>query len=117
MPGAPESLKAAGMVRWSEDGALLVALGVITALDLPAFELYCRAWDEVAACEAAIEELPYIVSDSGYLSPHPATAQRKAALERIKHYQQVFGMTPSSRSSVSKANKPTSGGVPSRKRA
>lgn len=117
MPGAPEGLEAAGMARWSEDGALLVALGVITALDLPAFELYCRAWDEVAKCEAEIAKLPYIVSDSGYLSPHPATAQRKAALERIKHYQQVFGMTPSSRSGVSKASKPTAPKVAARTRA
>ncbi len=116
MPPAPDHLGDAGRQRWQEDGARLVALGVLTDVDLPAFGLYCEAWDEVAECNKSLADGAYITTNSGYLSPHPALARRKAALERIRRYQAEFGMTPSSRSGVA-GKKPTGGRVAARKRA
>lgn len=116
MPEPPGALGEVGLKRWVEDGARLIAVGVITVLDLPAFWLYCAAWDEVAECESEIKAEAYYFSESGYPVPHPALARRRVALDRIRKYQQEFGMTPSSRSAV-KAVKPKQSGVASRRRA
>lgn len=121
VPAVPAWLGSEGSRRWRETAAWLVGMGVLADADLHALELYCAAWDELAACERAIKRHgAYFTANSGYVGQHPAVNRSFKARDVIRRYQQEFGMTPSARSGVKMAgdaaSATTASKIPVRKR-
>ena len=104
---APLHLSKAARQEWRRMGERLLAVGLITVLDNPAFALYCEAWAKWREAEdrLAAEGMVYL-APSG--APHVSPYYQIAAQERQAAYRFLieFGMTPASRSRVKAAPKP-----------
>lgn len=101
LPPVPRSLGAAGKARWRTFGKRLLDLGLLTDLDLHAFELYCRAVDEFEMASEELEKGYYLVAASGYVYQSPFVSIKNNAQKMINTYLGQFGMTPASRSRIS----------------
>lgn len=100
-PDAPDYLGPIARAKWLELAPRLVALGLLTELDLDAFAVYCIAWQDVHEADAAIaKEGAYFTTEKGYVGVHPAVMARNRALDRLRKVGGDFGMTPASRSGV-----------------
>jgi P27 family predicted phage terminase small subunit len=104
-PGAamPDYLSPGAASHWPAVASELDAAGVLTRLDQTALALYCETfvrWRH--ATDHVAQHGPVIVSPSGLerLSPYLVIADR--ASEQMLKLLTEFGMTPSSRSRVSK---------------
>jgi P27 family predicted phage terminase small subunit len=113
----PEWLGKDGRAAWSRESSRLVELGVLTEIDVSAFSMYCRCFDEIAWCDKILEEQGhFFTAQSGYIGQHPAVNQRFKWIDLKRRYEAEFGLTPSSRSGVL-VNKPKASGVMKRERA
>lgn len=95
----PDSLGQYGKRVWRETLPKIVEGGYFTGLDVDSFELYCRTYDEVAACDAAIKKDGrfYVNKKSGARVSHPAVLQRFRWLELQRRYAAAFWLTPTDR--------------------
>jgi P27 family predicted phage terminase small subunit len=101
LPPAPDDLKGEALEEWNSRGPRLVALGVLTELDIPAFYAYCDAWGRYQEAKAQIAKLGEVVrSPSGYPIPNPYRAIANRAVKQCKEFWLEFGMTPSSRTRI-----------------
>jgi P27 family predicted phage terminase small subunit len=104
-PGAamPTWLSPAAAAHWPAIAERLEKAGVLTVLDQTALAMYCEAFARWRhATDHVAQHGPVIVSPSGLArrSPHLVIADR--ASEQMVRLLTEFGMTPSSRSRVSK---------------
>lgn len=114
MSDPPTTLAAEGKRRWEETMRHLQEDDLVTVADLHALEVYCRAWDEVAACDKSIAEHgDTFETDKGYIGQSPAIARRFRAYDIIRRFQIEFGLTPAARQGVTKTNKSKPAGVSS----
>ena len=114
----PDNLGELGRQVWREYSGKLVDIGMLTEVDRPAFERYCRSHDEVAKCDAVLEKQgEYFVAESGYVGQHPAVNQRFKWLQEIKHFEARFGMSASDRSGLKIETSKKQTGVKTRQRA
>lgn len=79
-PDAPEHLDEVAKEEWRERGAELFDMGLLTIVDLPAFEAYCVWYSKFRQAD----------------SDHA----RKEAGHQMRMFMVEFGMTPSSRSKL-----------------
>ncbi|MCE9556764.1 MAG: phage terminase small subunit P27 family [Planctomycetes bacterium] len=101
VPEPPTWLGEVGQSVWREEAPKLHALGLLTAVDLRALALYCEAWEELFEARKSIESHGLIAtSEKGGEYQHPAVGIKNKAIQRIKQFGAEFGMTPSSRTSV-----------------
>lgn len=96
IPTPPRGLKAAGLHQWNTYLPQLIGAGILTAVDMPAFEDYCWTYQEWADLQKVLDKdgiqkgeginpLYYIVRD---------------LKKDVKEYWKCFGMTPSSRPNI-----------------
>lgn len=106
VPSAPSHIKGSALKEWKYISRKLHRLGLLTEIDVKALALYCQAYGRWADAQAVVnEEGLTVTSPSGYViqSPHVGIAN-KAMADCFK-YLTSFGMTPSSRTGVTTAEK------------
>jgi P27 family predicted phage terminase small subunit len=94
--------------RWRTVAPLLDRMGLLSHLDLDAFEAYCVVWARWRQAEEAIAKHgPVTRTPKGYVVQSPLIGIANKALQHVRAYEVEFGMTPSARSRVSAHQKPT----------
>ena len=104
-PGAamPSYLSPEAAAHWPTVAEQLEAAGVLTRLDQSALALYCEAFARWRhATDHVVNHGPVIVSPSGLARRSPYLQIADKAFEHMTKLLVEFGMTPSSRSRVSK---------------
>lgn len=82
MPAEPANMPAAAVAVWKETAPTLYALGVLSQLDGPTLETYCRAVARYRKAEAKVAETDDVVAVNGEPKPNPwRTVADKAAAE------------------------------------
>ena len=121
-PPMPDWLPDRAKAEWRRLAPKLLALGLLSELDLAALTAYCVAVSELEAATRTLEKdgrlvaVP-VVTKSGEtvgarLRPHPAVAMQRSAAALVRGFQAEFGLSPSGRTRV-KASPPAAGaGVP-----
>ncbi len=125
LPSAPEHLPAAAKTEWKRIGGELLALGLVSGIDRAALTVYCLAWARQKDAIQHIAREGTVVFDDGYreemgedgevvrLKKAPARwyTSHWIAIERTANDQMMkalreFGMSPASRTKVSKGEEP-----------
>jgi len=101
---APDHLGELAKECWTQMVGMLSGSKVITELDLHGLELYCAAYQNWRDAQAKVIELGAIVKSpkSGYPVQSPYFAISNKAHEQMVKLAAEFGLTPSSRSRVTK---------------
>ena len=103
-PMAPDYLNDAAKEEWNRIGPELYGIGLLTSLDIPAFELYCNAYARYINAFNEVEKHGMIVhAPSGYPVQNPYLSIINKAYDQMKIYLAEFGMTPASRTRVKTA--------------
>lgn len=87
---------------WHEHAPTLNSLGLLEKLDAVAFAMLC---DAIAGYlrirdELGSEQLVLFAGESGYPTPNPLCALMRGQTKAVRELLSDFGMTPSSRSSL-----------------
>lgn len=109
IPDPPLTLSGYALTEWKRITPILERLGIISEVDSAGLALYCLAFQKLRLAEEEIEKSGLVIeTKQGNLiqSPYVGIANRASLL--VHKYLIQFGMTPSSRSSVTttKANEP-----------
>ena len=77
-------------------------MGVITEVDIPAFEGFCQSYAmwKAASTEIMLNGMTTITK-SGYVQQRPEVAIAQQNLKSMQSFATEFGLTPSSRSRIS----------------
>lgn len=99
----PAWLSGEARTKWEEDFPLLVRNGMITDVDVNAFARYCQAYGRMIVAESMVaKQGEVLIAPSGFPVQNPYLAVANKAAEQMHKAETEFGMTPSSRSRVSK---------------
>ena len=94
----PDWLSDQARFEWERLAPQLRAVGLLTALDVDAFSVYCEtlaAWTE---CQRVINEQgPLYVTPKGTIRPRPEVELAKIYGSTVKAYGAEFGLSPASR--------------------
>ena len=107
VPPAPEHFSSDEAEFWNTMAELLTDMGVLTAADMPAFELLNSTRSEMLARGfdlAALGGTTYetrSAKDGFMRRAHPEAAQYADAQRRYLHLLAQFGLTPAARTKVS----------------
>ena len=99
-PDPPLSMGLIAAEKWREVAGQLVALGVLTSLDLGELEIYCDYWElYTVAKQDVARDGAFILLNArtGKSGPHPSIATMNAASDRMKQHGQLLGLNPVSR--------------------
>lgn len=107
-PSCPTWLHREAKREWRRIVPELVRLGLVAEVDRAALAAYCQAYATWWRMERDIDEHGdvQISARSGLESARPQVAMRDKALETMRKFLVEFGLTPSSRTRVSAAEKP-----------
>ena len=99
VPECPEWLGDVGREKWVERIAVLSKTkDLITKLDGDFLALYCEAFEEFISSRQQIEtEGSTCVSEKGGMYQHPAVGRKNKAIDRMRCFGALFGMSPSDR--------------------
>jgi P27 family predicted phage terminase small subunit len=98
-PECPGHLDDVGRAEWERIVPQLEQLGVLTRVDGAALSLYCGAFAEMLAAEAAVREYGQLIqTGQGGRKANPAVAIARQARGQVHRLLVEFGLTPSSRS-------------------
>ena len=98
----PSHLSGPAKDEWHRTGAVLYPLGLLTELDVPAFELYCETYARwLEAKDKVAEKGTVLVTSNKNLIQNPYLAIANKAQEQMMKILAEFGMTQSSRTRVS----------------
>ena len=101
LPNAPKTLDAVGKKEWRRVGRELHKLGVLTELDLTAFEAYCATYSTWQEATERIQKTGVLIkAPSGYPIVSPYVSIANKAMIEMRKWLVEFGMTPSSRARV-----------------
>jgi P27 family predicted phage terminase small subunit len=101
VPKPPTFLMPAAKKHWKIEGEKLLAVGLLTEIDLDAFAAYCNAYAGWVDAQRQLKMTGMLVrSPNGYPMPSPWINISEKALDRLLRYQKEFGLTPSARSRV-----------------
>ncbi|MBA3852921.1 MAG: phage terminase small subunit P27 family [Gemmatimonas sp.] len=105
IPKAPAYLSTDAKREWKRVCAELIALGVLTNLDLAALEGYCTAYGRAVTAERSLKKSGKGIRALTMLTPQgwiarPEVAIAKAAWAEARRFAQEFGITPASRTRV-----------------
>jgi P27 family predicted phage terminase small subunit len=95
VPEPPDCLDDYAAEEWRRVAPQLLALGLLSALDIPLLALYCSAYGQ---WRTAVEILAREQIPEGSARAKPLAQIRKAAAEQILRLAGEFGMTPLARS-------------------
>ena len=107
-PSCPTWLHREAKREWRRIVPELVRLGLLAEVDRAALAAYCQSYATWWRMERDIEENGdvQINARSGLESARPQVAMRDKALDTMRRLLAEFGLTPSSRTRVSAAEKP-----------
>ena len=89
-----------GQKLWRSLAPKLIELGVLSEIDLPAFEMMCLHYALARQAMDEVEEIGLTIQEEGKTKKNPAM---QAFRENAAAYKQLlveFGLTPSSRSRI-----------------
>lgn len=99
---APRHLNRYGQREWRRMGTILQTMGLLTEIDLAAFEAYCATYGRWIQAELAVKEEGYtIITRAGNVIQNPNLGIANRALTEMRKWLIEFGLTPSSRSRIS----------------
>lgn len=97
----PETLKGEARDEWIRRAPQLIAVGLLTEVDVPAFLVYCQSWARLVESEVKLAATGEVVkTPSGYPVINPYRTIANKALTQCQQFWSEFGMMPSSRSRV-----------------
>lgn len=97
----PATLDGEARAEWERRAPQLLAVGLLTEVDLPAFLMYCQSWGRLQDAEAKLKSTGEVVkTPSGYPVINPFRTIANKALTQCQQFWAEFGMMPSSRSRV-----------------
>ena len=99
IPECPGWLAEIGRAKWGECIEILSRTpGLLTKLDGDFLALYCEAFEEFIEARNQIEiEGATCKSENGGHYQHPAVGRKNKAIERMRRFGALFGMSPSDR--------------------
>lgn len=108
LPKPPDHLDDEAQAEWLRIGPKLVRLGVMTELDTAALSAYCVAWSRHVDAEKNLRKYGMVLvsksTGNPVLSPYYRVATQ--ALADMNKTLTEFGLSPSSRTRVTAAEKP-----------
>lgn len=112
LPKCPEHLSESASEAWHTWATDLEECGIATRLDATAFELLCAAYARYLDAAEKVSQggAVWVEKGEGKIPKFvysPYWAVMKAEFKNVRAMLQEFGMTPSSRSGVEIASKPT----------
>lgn len=94
----PSSLPPVGRALWKKLVPELERLGLLTSVDDGALHGLCLNYARaIQAAGLVRKQGPVIVTDKGFVLPHPAVAMERNAWKAYKEFCSLFGLDPSSR--------------------
>jgi len=97
----PEWLLPEAKKEWKRLAPSLEAMGVLTVLDLAAFEGYCQAYARWKEAEAFIAQHGSIFkTPSGYVQQVPQVSIAQQSLKIVQSFCSEFGLTPATRARI-----------------
>lgn len=99
VPECPDWLSDVGRAKWDERVEILQKTkGLITKLDGDFLALYCEAFEEFTESRQQIkDEGATCTSAKGGMYQHPAVGRKNNAINRMRIFGALFGMSPSDR--------------------
>lgn len=108
-PKMPPHLSPAARAFWRRHAPDLVARGVLTPIDGPAFAILADAFARWSTLTHQLNETGALIPDDrGGVRTNPLVMLTKAAADTYLRYALEFGLTPGSRSRVSREVPPAS---------
>ena len=106
LPEPPDHLSDVAKEEWERTGGLLLEMGLMTELDVAALAGYCMAYSHWVIAEAALQEHGMLIkSPKGEPIRSPYWGVATKSMDQMRSFLTKFGMSPSSRSGVSAAEK------------
>lgn len=100
-PECPDWLPTAAREKWDEVVPVLERMGVLTLADGEVLAAFCVAWDQFRTATNIIARGgPVLATKGGYFYPNPAVAIRAAALEQLRRFAGMFGLSPADRAKL-----------------
>jgi P27 family predicted phage terminase small subunit len=100
LPRKPEHLKGEAAKYYKAVGKKLLNMGVLTVVDYEALVVMCEEYGQYKEADKLCKTL-LIKTSNGNVIQNPAIGIRNKAREALKKSMSYFGMTPSSRASLS----------------
>jgi len=100
IPPKPRHLQGDGALFYKKVSKKLVNVGVLTVVDHEALVVMCEEYQQYKEAEKLCSTL-LIKTSNGNVIQNPAIGIRNKAREALKKSMSYFGMTPSSRASLS----------------
>lgn len=100
----PEGMSEAAQKEWGRISKQLENAGILTEIDADALGLYCEAYARYKHANAQLARFGIVVrgARTGFPVQSPFLAIANKAFEQMRSILTEFGMTPSSRTRVSK---------------
>ena len=105
VPACPKHLQGEARKAWRRTARVVVQMGILTEADLPAMEAYCvtyAIWKEAHEKLVEFGIMHRNASGRGF-APSPYLRVLEDTSKQMRGWMLEFGITPSSRSRVSKA--------------
>ena len=102
VPEPPDWLEAYAKDEWGVVAPELHRMGLLTAVDLTAFAVYCQSYARWRAAEEWISEHgnTVVLRDKGTVMRAPQAIVAQAALVDLNRFGSAFGLSPSARTSI-----------------
>jgi P27 family predicted phage terminase small subunit len=103
IPDPPEHLSEYAKKEWDKITKILLPLGLLTDLDAAALAGYCQAYGRWRLAEEELEKSPGLVikTISGNYIQNPLVGIANKAMEHLRKFITMFGLSPADRSRVS----------------
>jgi P27 family predicted phage terminase small subunit len=102
-PDAPEGLSGAALEEWQQLTGLLAQQGTLSLVDGPSLASHCRLAALVSRIETEVAALASLTFDKdGEPKAHPLVSQLRAGRMALRTSLQEFGLTPASRTRVTR---------------
>ena len=103
IPTCPAHLNPSAKAEWKRLAQEMHRLGIISQLDRAALAAYCQAYGRWVEAERKLNETPTLIKlPSGYIQPSPWLGIANKQLELMHKFAGELGLSPVSRSRVSK---------------
>ena len=100
IPKPPAHLGRFGKSLWKTYAGKMVGLGLLTDIDVPAWETLCLAYDRMREAGADIKRLGLVCVKDDIARMRPEVRIEAEARKEFRHYCTEFGLTPASWSRV-----------------
>lgn len=107
IPKKPAHLKGEAGREWKRIVPELVGLGLISRIDRAALAAYCTAYATYVETDRILQRAGLTFeTPNGFLQQRPEVSIRARALDQMKGFLSLFGLSPADRSKVSGVGKP-----------